>query len=105
MHHSLVTPSVRQARRGPSDPTFDDDDFHDLVTDDDESVGKGRIRCPRCGWSPGAGDRWMCSCGAVWNTFDTGGRCPACDKLWLETQCLRCHAWSPHEDWYAEEDD
>src|SRR6266852_8293404 len=37
-----------------------------------------RIRCPLCGWSPRKDDRWSCSCGHEWNTFDTGGVCPAC---------------------------
>jgi hypothetical protein len=41
-----------------------------------------RIRCPLCGWSPRKEDRWSCSCGHEWNTFDTGGVCPAC----LQTQ-------------------
>jgi hypothetical protein len=35
-----------------------------------------RIRCLLCGWSPRKDDRWMCSCGHRWNTFDTGGVCP-----------------------------
>ncbi|MEO0446476.1 MAG: hypothetical protein AAF191_10425 [Verrucomicrobiota bacterium] len=44
----------------------------------------------------------MCGddCGAVWNTFDTGGVCPRCGKAWEDTQCLRCFRWSPHSDWY-----
>ena len=35
-----------------------------------------RIRCPLCGWSPRNDDRWSCTCGHSWNTFDTGGVCP-----------------------------
>jgi hypothetical protein len=62
-----------------------------------------RIRCPRCGWEPGPHDRWMCVCAHVWNTFDTGGICPACERKWVETQCLRCQMWSRHEDWYGDE--
>lgn len=27
-------------------------------------------------------------------------RLPACLHQWTETQCLRCHRWSPHSDWY-----
>jgi hypothetical protein len=45
----------------------------------------------------------MCLCLHVWNTFDTRGVCPACGREWSETQCLRCKAWSRHEDWYVEE--
>ncbi len=69
----------------------------DLAT----SLGEGRIRCPRCGWKPSREDRWQCSCLHVWNTFDTRGRCPACSKQWLDTQCRRCAEWSPHEAWYV----
>lgn len=63
--------------------------------------GGGRIRCPRCRWKPHRLDRWGCRCGHSWNTFDTRGRCPRCDYQWRNTQCLRCHEFSPHEDWYA----
>ena len=58
------------------------------------------IRCPRCGWQPGPSDRWRCSCETVWNTFDTGGRCPGCSHQWTMTACLACHEWSPHLAWY-----
>lgn len=61
-----------------------------------------RIYCPRCEWKPQAYDRWQCvpSCGTVWNTFETGGRCPGCGKRWQTTQCLHCHVYSLHEAWY-----
>jgi hypothetical protein len=65
---------------------------------------KGRdqgIRCPVCAWRPRADSRWSCRCHHTWNTFDTRGRCPACNYQWLETQCLSCHVMSPHEAWYA----
>lgn len=64
--------------------------------------GRRRIRCPRCGWEPGRHDLWTCSCLHSWNTFDTGGVCPACDKKWSETQCRRCQEWSRHDDWYED---
>lgn len=35
--------------------------------------GPTRIRCPLCGWSPRKEDKWFCTCGDEWNTFDTGG--------------------------------
>jgi hypothetical protein len=68
-----------------------------------ERPGQRRIRCPCCGWEPGRHDRWACTCLHVWNTFDTGGVCPACGRRWTETQCPRCGSWSRHEDWYADE--
>jgi hypothetical protein len=60
-----------------------------------------RIRCPLCGWSPRKDDLWSCSCGHEWNTFDSGGVCPACLHQWAETQCLPCSRWSLHSGWYA----
>ncbi len=61
------------------------------------------IRCPKCGWPPRADDRWSCTCGHSWNTFDTGGVCPACLYQWKITMCPQCGEWSPHSDWYAGE--
>jgi hypothetical protein len=61
-----------------------------------------RIRCPRCGWEPERDSRWSCTCLHSWNTFDTEGLCPACGRQWAETQCLRCHQWSPHREWYGD---
>lgn len=29
-----------------------------------------RIHCPLCGWSPRKEDKWFCTCGNEWNTFD-----------------------------------
>jgi hypothetical protein len=59
------------------------------------------IRCPLCGWSPRKEDKWFCTCGNEWNTFETGGVCPACLHQWAETQCLSCSRWSAHTLWYA----
>jgi len=60
------------------------------------------IYCPKCEWHPGPQDRWMCTpgCHTVWNTFETHAQCPGCQKQWHVTQCLVCHALSPHDDWY-----
>lgn len=74
------------------------------VTEPDAGTGStgaaGEIRCPLCGWTPAAEDRWMCRCTQSWNTFDTGGVCPNCLYQWTYTQCLACQGWSPHSDWY-----
>ena len=61
-----------------------------------------KIFCPKCTWEPVPADVWACTCGHLWNTFETGGHCPACGKAWQMTQCLSCLAYSPHEDWYHE---
>lgn len=86
--------------------THDDDDERDLEERESQSAPprRRRIRCPKCNWEPGKRDRWGCSCGHGWNTFDTAGLCPACGKQWADTQCLRCHQWSKHVDWYEDED-
>ncbi len=70
-----------------------------------ESDGGGGsdIRCPICRWTPGPEDRWMCSCSHLWNTFDTGGVCPACLLKWAYTCCPACQVWSPHSDWYRDQ--
>lgn len=64
------------------------------------------IYCPKCEWAPGPHDRWMCypGCRTVWNTFETHACCPGCHKQWQVTQCLTCHAISPHDDWYHDHD-
>ena len=66
----------------------------DVVVADEETQGPSTpdIRCPLCGWKPRTEDQWGCTCGHVWNTFDTGGVCPAYLYQWTSTQCLRCHS-------------
>jgi hypothetical protein len=76
----------------------------DIEDDDDPKRGRRRLRCPRCSWEPGRHDLWMCTCLRAWNTFDTGGVCPACSRRWTETQCLRCGEWSLHVRWYEDEE-
>jgi hypothetical protein len=62
-----------------------------------------KIRCPKCLWEPTKESRWQCTCGCVWNTFDTAGKCPDCGFQWLDTRCLSCLEWSKHVDWYENE--
>jgi len=64
-----------------------------------------KIRCPKCGYEPKRSDRWLCHCLHIWNTFATGGVCPACQYAWKDTACPRCHEWSPHRDWYVSKED
>jgi len=66
-----------------------------LDREEQKSTGPSgpRIRCPLCGWTPRKEDLWSCTCGHEWNTFDTGGVCPACLHQWNETQCLSCSRW------------
>src|ERR1700758_4992846 len=82
-----------------------DDPANSTVLDREEEKSHGpsgpRIRCPLCGWSPRKEDKWFCTCGNEWNTFDTGGVCPACLQQWPKTQCLSSSRWSPHSLWYA----
>ena len=84
----------------------------DRVSEDEG--GTVRIRCPLCSWQPTRSSRWSCSvqntpeppfesCGTVWNTFDTRGRCPGCLHQWIWTTCIRCGTASLHEDWYEQE--
>ena len=76
--------------------------------------GTLRIRCPVCLWQPSPSSRWTCachntpeppfnSCGAVWNTFETRGRCPGCGHQWIWTTCLSCAVASRHEEWYEKD--
>jgi len=77
----------------------------DRELEDGKNLGTSgpRIRCPLCGWSPREDDLWSCTCEHDWNTFDTGGVCPACLQRWTDTQCLSCARWSPHSDWYVQQ--
>ncbi len=59
-----------------------------------------KIYCPKCRWEPTPEARWLCTCGHAWNTFETLGRCSRCGKVWRRTECMACHEWSLHHDWY-----
>jgi len=83
---------------------------------EEEAADFSRIRCPLCKWQPKETSRWFCAdagfpeyysggCGAMWNTFATGGVCVGCNHRWRWTTCLRCAEWSRHENWYAKKSD
>jgi len=93
---------TKHARERPEEDRGDD-----AAVEDEERTKRRRprIRCPKCAWEPRAHDRWHCSCGHCWNTFDTAARCPACDLQWHDTACPSCGEWSPHVDWYESEPD
>ncbi len=65
-----------------------------------------KVLCPICDWEPDGRPHWECTCGCVWNTFDTSAKCPKCNKVWEDTQCPGpggpggCGRWSKHIDWY-----
>jgi hypothetical protein len=61
------------------------------------------IRCPKCLFQPSGDIRWNCRCGHAWNTFETGGKCPACRFQWEETVCPYCGEMSEHGAWYLSE--
>lgn len=80
------------------------DRFVPSIFEDDIDKDFSGIRCPSCKWRPTREDTWACSpgCGEVWNTFQTHGECPGCQRRWPSTQCTRCGVWSDHDAWYEE---
>ncbi len=80
-------------------PAVIEPEVYNEERDDASTFG---IRCPLCSWHPNKHSRWHCKCGYWWNTFDTGGVCPQCLYQWTITQCLVCHQWSAHSDWYEQ---
>lgn len=60
-----------------------------------------KIACPSCGWNPNGEPLWTCSCGHIWDTFSTKGKCPKCNTHWKETYCPICDKTNEHEKWYG----
>lgn len=58
------------------------------------------VQCPDCEWSPDGDKHWGCTCGHLWNTFETKGKCPKCKTQWEETRCPGCASLTPHKAWY-----
>jgi len=89
----MAVESRRLIIRAAGNPVVADPELETDVTDKKQVDGSGpRIRCPLCDWKPGKHDRWICTFGHYWNTFDTGGVCPACLHQWQTTQCLHVTA-------------
>jgi Zn-dependent protease len=56
--------------------------------------------CPSCRQAPPLGALWACGqCGAPFDTFETGARCPSCGALFRETRCADCGSSSPIGAW------
>jgi hypothetical protein len=74
------------------------------TTTDVESTGTGgvNVSCPLCGWQPSSDDLWTCDCGHAWHTFDSAGRCPACNKTHHTAGCPACAEASDHSAWYPQ---
>ena len=56
--------------------------------------------CPSCRSAPPLGALWACRrCGASFDTFETGARCPSCGAVFGETRCADCGRSSPIGEW------
>ena len=64
----------------------DDQSVVDREPDQEASLEPpgSQIRCPLCDWSPRKDDLWICDCGHIWNTIETGV-CPARLHRWTST--------------------
>jgi hypothetical protein len=105
---SLVELKTRELKRHDEEravPEIEIEDLEQLVQRPSRRKKGPEIRCPKCSWQPQRSDQWACTCLFAWNTFETGGRCPACQRQWHDTQCLECFEWSAHLDWYVLEDE
>ena len=56
--------------------------------------------CPSCGSAPLLGALWGCGgCGASFDAFETGARCPSCGAVFGQTRCADCGRSSPIVEW------
>lgn len=53
--------------------------------------------CPQCRAAPPVGPFWACPCKERFDTFETGGRCPKCGRVFPTTSCTDCHTVSPQD--------
>jgi Zn-dependent protease len=57
--------------------------------------------CPNCKNAPPVGPFWTCACGAHFDPFTTGHRCPNCNAAAPNTPCPFCHTAPPATRWYS----
>jgi hypothetical protein len=93
--------TARKSKFGLPTTVVEPDQETGVFDDNQRNPADPRIRCPHCDWSPKPDSRWQCVCKHHWNTFDTGGICPACMFQWTSTQCLSCGVFSAHSAWYT----
>lgn len=66
----------------------------------EKSPRRTEVRCPACGAHPPIGAFWNCPCGNRLDTFETGGRCPKCNRSFDGTACGACGQVHPLAHWY-----
>jgi tetratricopeptide (TPR) repeat protein len=75
-------------------------DIERLISETHYNYANTDISCPECSWVPDGKNNWQCTCGLVWDTFMTKGKCIRCEKQWIETWCPKCKLTSEHLKWY-----
>jgi Zn-dependent protease len=58
-----------------------------------------QFRCPTCREAPLAYPIWRCACGAQFDAFVTGARCPQCGNPVDEALCVLCRESAPFAQW------
>jgi Zn-dependent protease len=58
--------------------------------------------CPFCREHPPQAPLWSCPCGSRFDTFQTGGNCPACGRTYQTTMCPFCAQLSPLHLWFPQ---
>jgi Zn-dependent protease len=58
--------------------------------------------CPFCHQHPPQSPLWSCPCGSRFDTFQTGGNCPACGRAFQTTMCPFCQQSSPIHLWFPQ---
>ena len=98
--------ALEALERLPDVPTFGDlVEVRPQADADPRYVERG-VKCPHCAWIPDGGHHWQCPIceGEHFNTFEQGGQCPDCEKVFEDTSCPRCDHLSPYDWWWPAED-